>query len=419
MSSKKRKTRKKSTPQKKKCISTRALIIIIAAVLLVAAAITVTVILVNKNKNATEGWQQITATDVDESISKLFIFEYDVTDKNEIAEISRVYSDALKRAYAIFSTEGIDDDTADASIVGLSSLNLSAGVPISVSEELYRALELVKIDRTRTVFLGPVYERYRNVFSSISPSSAVAIDPTKNEYEARVCESIISFAGDGNSIYYDLTLDNTVVLQISAEYHGLLDDIGTHNYLDFGWMRDAFIVDTIADTLTREGYTNGTVSSYSGFTRNLDTDAEEYTFGLYDLFRNSVYLAASVSYTGAISTVTYKTFAMNSIDKKFLYEYSNGDVTHGYIDRSTGQPVNASDMMVFHSKTKSCAEIAVETAHCFITEEEDKSDIEALIAAGIGAIWCDGTIINYTSDDVKIFDLFSSDSLNIHYSTTK
>jgi hypothetical protein len=395
------------------------LIIIIAAVLVVAAAITLTVVLVNNNKSAEKGWQKITATGVDESLSKLFIFEYDVTDETDIDKLSRAYGDALKRAYAIFSPEAQSDDSSDAAIVGLGALNLSAGVPISVSEELYNALELVKADSTRSVFLGPIYERYRHVFSAISPSAAVSIDPTKNEYEARVCESIASLASDGNNIYYDLTQNNTVVLYVSAEYQELLDTIGTHNYLDFGWMRDAFIVDSIANSLTFDGYTNGTIASYSGFTRNLDTDEEEYTFGLYDLFRGSVYLASSVSYKGAISTVTYKTFAMNNIDKQFLCEYSNGDVTHGYIDRTTGQPINASDMMVFHSKTKSCAEIAVETAHCFITAEENKSDIKALLAVGIGAIWCDGTLINYTSDDVTIFDLFSSDSLNIHYSTTK
>ncbi len=417
MSSKKRKTRKKVTPKKKKLINKRTLIIAIAALLVIAAAITVTVILVNKDKTGKSGWQQITATDVDESISKLFIFEYDVTDETDVNALSRAYSEALKRAYATFSSEEIDDENEG--IVGLSALNRSVGVPITVSEELYRALELVQADSTRSVFLGPVYERYRNVFSAISPSAAVAVDPTKNEDEARVCESIAALAANRSNIYYDLTQDNTVVLYLSAEYHALLDDIGTQNYLDFGWMRDAFIVDSIANSLSFDGYTNGTIASYSGFTRNLDTDDEDYTFGLYDLFRNSVYLAASVSYKGAISTVTYKTFAMNSVDKQFLCEYSNGDVTHGYIDRTTGQPLNASDMMVFHSKTKSCAEIAVETAHCFITEEENKSDIEALIAAGIGAIWCDGTVINYTSGDVTIFDLFTSDSLNIHYSTTK
>ncbi len=418
-----KKKRQKQYFKKKSIKLDRKWIIIAAVALLVAIAATViTVVLVKRaNEGSTAGWQEIKPEGIDSAIADMFIFNYDVGEDDNVKELAELYGSTLKYAYAIFDANGLpDDDTLDASVIGLSSLNLSAGVPISVSPELYSALDLMRADSSRTLFLGPLHEIYREVFTSHNPSLAASIDPMKNAEKARFCSEIASFAAGDQGIRYDLTQDNTVVLHIDAAYHDMLDSVGTRNYLDFGWMRDAFIVDTVAESLASAGYTNGTVASYSGFTRNVSTDSEQdYSFGLYDLYRNNVYCAASISYKGAISTVTYKAFSMNANDKKLVYEYSNGDVTHGYLNATDGMPLAACDMMLFHSAEKSCAEIAVETAELYITETEDKDRIEQLQSYGIGAVWCDGTTINYTSDDISIYDLFSSDSLKIYYNTVK
>ena len=396
---------------KKKQLNVKLIVIIAAAVLLVAAAITTAVILIS-NADDNSGWQEIKAESVSSSLQNNFILNYDLSDGSSRDKIADIYSDMLQHGYNIY------DAKASTSHGGIATLNKYVGQPIEISPELYSSLLLMANKSSRMHYLGPVYEIYKKLFTEPDPTAAPALDPQKNSELSRICTAIAAFACDDAAVKIELLSGNRVQLTISDEYEELVSSSNLSTYIDFGWMRDAFIVDLVADALKSAGYTNGTIASYSGFTRNLDTDADQdYTFGLYDKYRNNVYLASSVSYKGAITSVTYKTFAMNSIDKQYLYEYKNGDVTHGYISASSGMPEAACDVMVFHTKNMKCAELALTTYSYYNRTSEDQNAISGLLSRGIGAIYCDGTTIISTSDDVTVFDLFTSDS--VKYSVLK
>ena len=331
---------------KKKQLNVKLIVIIAAAVLLVAAAITTAVILIS-NADDSSGWQEIDAPSVSTSLKNNFILNYDLSDGSNRYKIEDIYSDMLQLGYNIY------DANASTSHGGVAAINKYIGQPTEISPELYSSLLLMANKSSRIHYLGPVYQIYKSLFGETDPTVAPTLDPKKNNELAQICNRVAIFAGDDAAVRIELLGDNRVQLTVSDEYEELVRDAGLSTYIDFGWMRDAFIVDLIADGLKSAGYTNGTISSYSGFTRNLDTDADQdYTFGLYDKYRNNVYLASSVSYKGSLTSVTYKTFAMNVIDKQYLYEYKNGDVTHGYISASSGMPEAACDVMVFHTKNK-------------------------------------------------------------------
>lgn len=58
-------------------------------------------------------------------------------------------------------------------------------------------------------------------------------------------------------------------LEVSEEYQNWMAENGYETYLDFYWMKNAFIVDYLADLMIENGYIRGAISSYDGFNRNL------------------------------------------------------------------------------------------------------------------------------------------------------
>lgn len=94
-------------------------------------------------------------------------------------------------------------------------------------------------------------------------------------------------------------------------------------------MKNAFITDYVADVMIDNGYTLGSLTSYDGFTRNLDQTsaitklnagpdtsgtAEEnadYSFNLYDRQGNIIYPAGVMHYDGAESIVSLHNYPMS------------------------------------------------------------------------------------------------------------
>ncbi|MCD8014832.1 MAG: hypothetical protein LUG99_16995 [Lachnospiraceae bacterium] len=61
------------------------------------------------------------------------------------------------------------------------------------------------------------------------------------------------------------------MLFVSDDHLAYAEETGFLSYIDFFWMKNAFIIDYLTDTLIEKGYTQGASSSYDGFDRNLPT----------------------------------------------------------------------------------------------------------------------------------------------------
>ena len=86
-------------------------------------------------------------------------------------------------------------------------------------------------------------------------------------------------------------------------------------------MKNAFIADYLADTLEAEGFTSGYLSSYDGFTRNLDRRRNEYAFNLFDRQGSDVNLPAKMRYTAPLSIVFLRDYPMGEQDKWHYYAF--------------------------------------------------------------------------------------------------
>lgn len=63
---------------------------------------------------------------------------------------------------------------------------------------------------------------------------------------------------------------NQVKLSVSDDYLAFAEKNFISDFIDFSWMKNAFITDYVADVMIDNGYTLGSLTSYDGFTRNLD-----------------------------------------------------------------------------------------------------------------------------------------------------
>ena len=69
-------------------------------------------------------------------------------------------------------------------------------------------------------------------------------------------------------------------------------------------MKNAFLIDYLADTIRGEGYQLGIISSKDGFVRCLDeTGEKEYRYPLYHLSGNEIQSYGTMTYEGPKSIV--------------------------------------------------------------------------------------------------------------------
>ena len=106
--------------------------------------------------------------------------------------------------------------------------------------------------------------------------------PRENKETAAYFEEFLTYANDPDAVDLELLGDNRVRLHVSEEYLAFAAENGIDSFIDFYWMKNAFIVDYLAESLADAGFTNGSISSYDGFVRNLDERDVSYSFNIYD-----------------------------------------------------------------------------------------------------------------------------------------
>ena len=125
--------------------------------------------------------------------------------------------------------------------------------------------------------------------------------------------------------------------------------------MDFAWMKNAFIVDYLAETLLSKGYTAATISSYDGFSRNIDKSGIDFSFNLYDYQNENVLQAARVSYKTAQSIVAMQSFPINAMDAYRYYVFENGEIRSSYLSELDGLCKSAVNSAYVYSEKYGCA----------------------------------------------------------------
>ena len=138
-------------------------------------------------------------------------------------------------------------------------------------------------------------------------------DPRLSPEVAREYREYAAFASDPQAVRVELLGEGRVRLFVSREYLEFARREGVECFIDFEWMRNAFIIDYLARELAAQGYTSGVLVSYDGFVRCLDGSGEGYSLSVYDRSGEDVRAVALMGYQGPMSIAALRDYPVNAI----------------------------------------------------------------------------------------------------------
>lgn len=373
----------------------------ILVVLLILIVATCLVIGINSMMQTETGWTEIEVSSSEINCSQDFRLNYELGVSGESATVenkllSSLYSKATEDGYLIFSAHTLKDG-----VHNVAYLNDHVNETVTVEPVLYEALELIVRYDNRNIFLAPVNVEYSRVFSASSDPEAESFYPGTNSEAAAYAAELASYAGNPDMISLELLDNNQVRLNLAEEYLTYAQTEEIEIFLDFSWMTNAFIIDYIADILTESGYTNGFLSSYDGYTRNLDTE-EPYKLNVFDYHNGSIYTPAVMSYTAPMNMVSLRCYPMTEEDQWHYYLFDSKEIATIFVDPADGMDKCSTADLLGYSRNTGCAEMLMQLIPVFISEELDIARLQALSEDGLDTIWSEGTVISYTDADLEL-----------------
>lgn len=395
--------------------SKRRLIVVIVLILLATSAFTYGIV---SYLGKESGWTTIVAKSASErNCSDEFVFQYCLGASGASAtaegkEIQLLYTDATVKAYQLFNTDETFDD-----VHNMAYLNQHPNEEVKVDDVLYQAFYLLEKSGNRSLYLGPVYEVYDGLFSCTEDYMTADYDPQQNDEAASFVEQVSAFSSNSDAIQIELLGNDKVKLKVSDEYLAFAKENEVTDYIDFYWMKNAFIIDYLADVMIQNNYTLGSISSYNGFVRNLDESGNSYSYNLYDREENTIYGAGVMDYTGAKSIVYLRNYRMTEVDDQYFYEFENGEIRNAYLDAADGKSKTSLNNLVCYATDQTCTQILLHMMPVYISDSFDASALSAWVNEGIYSIYCTDHTIFYNEDGLKIHDLYEKDGVT--YTTSK
>ncbi len=357
------------------------------------------------------GWSEIEAESTEDlSCSGDFTLLYNLgtNGMNASAEnraLTALYTQAAVDAYRLFTT-----DIGYVDIHNPYYINAHPNEVMTVDDTLYRAFSQIQQSGDRTLYLAPIYELYDNVFTCADDAQTADFDPRQNEDVRAYDREIASFANDPDAIDIRLLGDGQIELHVSDAYLAYAEEAEIEDFIDFSWLKNAFIIDYLADRLITNGYTAGTISSVDGFSRIMDDDAQ-HSLTLYDRQGSDIFPAATMIYSGALAIVTLRDYPMDDAYPPRYYTFDDGRTLTRYLDARDGLCKSALHDLTAYSKTSGCAEITLSLIPLFIADEWEDTAPDALCEDGIFTIYCRDRVIRYNDPTLILDHLLNADAI--------
>lgn len=377
-------------------------ILFVALLLIAAGSILYGIISLTR---ASAGWTEIKVeTSSQINCGDDFTFVYDLgrgelSPTAEKKQLTVLYSSACEEAYRQFDAENTYDG-----VYNVAYLNQHINETVTVDDVLYDALKQVSEHDSRYIFLGPIYERYDYVFFYHTDEELYDYDPHSNETVHQEYLEILEYANDPKCISIELSEGNKVLLNVSADYQKFAKENGYHSYIDFYWMKNAFIADYLADRLIANGFTNGSISSDDGFSICLDDSDLDYHYNIYDYVDETLYQAAVFNYSKKMHIVMLKNFPMYQ-DDRYYNVTEKGTILTPYL--SVKDALNASrySTMTCYDESMGCGELLLRMTPYYLCDEND-FDID-----GFDCFYLEDSQIFYSDQYASFTDVYKAYTL--------
>lgn len=357
------------------------------------------------------GWAPVQAACDEPNYSSevQLMYDFSVDPGNATAinkALSTLYSDIMEDAYRLFSKEADVEGVRN-----LFYLHQHINEKVTVEPELYDALALLKAYDNRCIFLAPVYAEYNRVMAAETDVESGMYDPGKDAEAERYISQLMTYLTDPAMVDITLLEDNQVTLQVADAYREFARENEITEFLDFGWLRNAFVVDYAAEILLEKGFSSGYLASYDGFNRSLAEMKEPLNFNLYDRVGTDIYVPGKMTYTAQNSIVFLRDFPLGEVDRWNYYVYDDGSIASVMADPVTGKNAAAADNLLGYSANSGCTEILLELIPIYFSDVFTAESVAAAEAAGIYTVWCSDGEIHYNDNALSLTTLENQDGV--------
>ena len=360
------------------------------------------------------GWHDIQAICDEPNYSGEFVLMYDFSkvEGNAAADqktLTLLYSDAMEEAYRIFDK--------DADVEGRKNLHYLSTHPnetVTVDAPLYEALHLLTESENRCIYLAPVYAEYSRVLNAETEVEARSYDPRFDPEAAEYIEQLMGFVGEKEAVNLELLGSNQVRLQVSDGYLAFAQANEILEYLDLGWMRNAFVADYVAAILTDRGYTAGYLASFDGFTRSL-SDAGELNLNIFHREGSDIYAPAKMTYQAPMSIVFFRDYPLSDLDRWTYFVYEDGSITSLVVDPENGVSETCIPDLTCYGSGTGCAQILLKMLPVIFDDSFDAGSLQDMQTDGISAVWCNAGILYYNQENLMLETL--ENAQGIRYKT--
>lgn len=306
------------------------------------------------------------------------------------------------QAYRQFSpAEVLEEGT------NLQYINAHPNQDVQVEPVLYQAFEQAQAYEDRSVYLGPLYGLYTDLAYSQDDGEARGYDPYESPEQAAFCQTVADFARDPAAVNVKLLGDNTLRLEVSPAYLSYAQDQGVETFLDFGWQRNAYIIDYFAMELASQGFTSGVLTSTDGFSRSLFAGAEPSLYSLYTWHEEGrTVVAGQVQLDQIGGAADFRAFPMPGQEGR-CYVREDGQIRHPYVDLEDGLCRAAVPALVLYAPDKTCVQLMEQGRRLFIAQNLDRTALAALTGEGIYALAVENGTLLHSDPAAEVQELYS------------
>ena len=353
---------------------TPRIIAIVALILIAAMAFAYGA---NKLISGESGWRDVEVrSEKGYTCADDFRFVYNigvsgVSANTEYKKLSSLYTSAMEEIYYALDEKSVHDGAKN-----LAYVNQHPNEETEIDPLLYKALESFSEDRKKLLYLAPIYYDYGDLLDSESDEEAREYDPYENDSVKEYFAEVSAFINSGTDIKLELLGDNKVLLSVSDESKAFATEYGIKCYLDFYWLKNAVIIDHIADEMISAGFTRGYITSYDGYTRFFGNETLSADIVVRE--NSKLTVAATLNTKSKMSVVYLRNYIMYEGEKYNCYTYENGASRTRYISAADGLCRCAADMLVLYSENNSCFDIALSASEIFIADELDETSLKTL-----------------------------------------
>ena len=401
---------KNSSTSEEEKIPHAKLRIIIAVLLLIFAVGSITYGL-SKAIIRQPGWIEVTTTKEKRTGAQDFVFQYNiglhgVTASAEYNELQTLYTDAMVKCYREFN-----NDKTFSGVHNVRYINEHPDEVIEVDEVLYQAFSKLDKSGLRMLYLAPVYDEFDNIFFVGSDEEAYEYDPVVNEEVRKRFKKMAEYAGDEKQVQLELLGDNKVRLTLSEEYKAYAKKEDIKSFIDFYWMKNAFIVDYVADIMIKGNHLAGFVASVDGYTRNFDDTKAEFNQVFYDLVDGQYYEAGTMQYKGGRNIVYLHNYSQSQQDVYLYHETMKGAIYSRFLSEEDGMNKTSKNDLLLHSKDSSCVDMILAAIPVYVTEDFSADALSELSKDGIYSVYCQDRKLYSNDPEVTFSNLFDRDGI--------